>query len=81
MANTHGLAGEIAVGLLVSRRRRVRSPCYTIHVLQQPVYPRADDIRRADTHEDVDFETLAVEDIDDVSVQVFHSMSEDQALE
>jgi len=83
MANTHGLAGEIAVGLLVSAAVGfVVRFGYTIHVLQQPVYPRADDdIRRADTHEDVDFETLAVEDIDDVSVQVFHSMSEDQALE
>ncbi|MFB1065674.1 twin-arginine translocase subunit TatC [Natrinema sp. H-ect4] len=82
MANTHGLAGEIAVGLLVSAAVGfVVLLGYTIHVLQQPVYPRADDIRRADTHEDVDFETLAVEDIDDVSVQVFHSMSEDQALE
>ncbi|WP_226039728.1 twin-arginine translocase subunit TatC [Natrinema sp. DC36] len=82
MANAHGLAGEVAVGLLVAAAVGfVVLFGYTIHVLQQPVYPRSDDIQRADTHEDVDFETLAVEDIDDVSVQVFHSMSEDQALE
>ncbi|MFC6766717.1 twin-arginine translocase subunit TatC [Natrinema soli] len=82
MASTHGLAGEVAVGLLIAAAVGfVILLGYTIHVLQQPVYPREDDIRRADTHEDVDFETLAVEDIDDVSVQVFHSMSEDQALE
>ncbi|QLK24441.1 twin-arginine translocase subunit TatC [Natrinema zhouii] len=81
-ANTHGLAGEVAVGLLIAAAVGfVILLGYTIHVLQQPVYPREDDIRRADTHEDVDFETLAVEDIDDVSVQVFRSMSEDQALE
>ncbi|RZH68748.1 twin-arginine translocase subunit TatC [Natrinema altunense] len=82
MAIEHGLLGEIWVGLIVAAGVGfVVLLGYTIHVLQQPVYPRQDDIRRADTHEDVDFETLAVEDIEDVSTQVFRTMSEEQALE
>ncbi|MFD1565161.1 twin-arginine translocase subunit TatC [Haloarchaeobius amylolyticus] len=82
MANTHGLAGDVAVGVIVAAVVGfVVLLGYTIRVLQGPVYPREDDIRRADTHEDVDFETLAAEDIDDVPTQVFLSMSEDQALE
>lgn len=82
MAIEHGHLGEIAVGLVVAAAIGfVVLLAYTIHVLQQPVYPRPDDIRRADSHEDVDFETLAVEDIEDVSTQVFRTMSEDQALE
>ncbi|ELY79548.1 twin-arginine translocase subunit TatC [Natrinema gari] len=82
MAIEHGLLGEIGVGLVVAAGVGfVVLLGYTIHVLQQPVYPRQDDIRRASTHEDVDFETLAVEDIEDVSTQVFRTMSEDQALE
>ncbi|ELY65690.1 twin-arginine translocase subunit TatC [Natrinema versiforme] len=82
MAIEHGLLGEIAVGLVIAAAVGfVVLLGYTIHVLQQPVYPRPDDIRRADSHEDVDFETLAVEDIEDVSTQVFQTMSEDQALE
>ncbi|ELY78542.1 twin-arginine translocase subunit TatC [Natrinema pallidum] len=82
MVIEHGLLGEIGVGLVVAAGVGfVVLLGYTIHVLQQPVYPRQDDIRRADSHEDVDFETLAVEDIEDVSTQVFRTMSEDQALE
>jgi len=82
MANTHGLAGDVAVGVIVAAVAGfVILLGYTIRVLQGPVYPREDDIRRADTHEDVDFETLGAEDIDDVSTQVFLSMSEEQALE
>ncbi len=81
-ADTHGLAGAIAVGTIVSLVAGfVVLLGYTIRVLQGPVYPREDDIQRADTHEDVDWETLEAEDIDDVSTQVFLSMSEDQALE
>ncbi|SEQ72217.1 twin-arginine translocase subunit TatC [Natrinema salaciae] len=81
-ANANGLFGEITVGLIVSAAAGfVVLLGYTIYVLQQPVYPRQDDIRRADTHEDVDFETLDVEDIDDVSTTVFRSMSEEDALE
>ncbi|QCS40942.1 twin-arginine translocase subunit TatC [Natrinema versiforme] len=82
VAIEHGLLGEIAVGLLVAAVVGfVVLLGYTIHVLQQPVYPRPGDIRRADSHEDVDFETLASEDITDLSTQVFRTMSEDQALE
>ncbi len=82
MATANGLAGDVAVGLVVAAAGGfVVLLGYTIYVLQQPVYPRPDDIRRADTHEDVDFETLSTEDIGDVSAQVFRTMSEDQALE
>ncbi|QLG49927.1 twin-arginine translocase subunit TatC [Natrinema halophilum] len=82
MANEHGVLGAVAVGLVVAGVVGfIVLLAYTIRVLQLPVYPKADDIRRADTHEDVDFETLDVEDIDDVSAQVFLSMSEEQALE
>ncbi|RZV11895.1 sec-independent protein translocase protein TatC [Natrinema hispanicum] len=81
-ANTHGLAGDIAVGVTVAAAIGfVVLLGYTIRVLQGPVYPREDDIRRADTHEDVDFETLAAEDIADIPTPVFQTMSEDQALE
>ncbi|WP_226482048.1 twin-arginine translocase subunit TatC [Natrinema amylolyticum] len=82
IAIEHGLLGEVAVGLFVAAAVGfVVLLGYTIHVLQQPVYPRQDDIRRADTHEDVDFETLTVDDVEDVSTQVFQTMSEEQALD
>ncbi|OAQ52972.1 preprotein translocase subunit TatC [Natrinema mahii] len=82
MATANGLAGEAAVGVVVAAGVGFLVLLgYTIYVLQQPVYPRPDDIRRADSHEDVDFETLSTEDIADVSAQVFRTMSEDQALE
>ncbi|SEW27472.1 twin-arginine translocase subunit TatC [Natrinema salifodinae] len=82
MAIEHGLAGEIAVGLVVALVVGfVALLGYTIHVLQQPVYPREGDIRRADSPEDIDFETLEAEDIADVPTQVFQRMSEDQALD
>ncbi|WP_254532040.1 twin-arginine translocase subunit TatC [Natrinema gelatinilyticum] len=82
MANEYGLAGAVAVGLVVAAVIGVVSLlAYTIRVLQLPVYPKADDIRRADSHEDVDFEALDAEDIEDVSAQVFLTMSEEQALE
>ena len=81
-ADTHGLAGEIAVGIIVSLVAGfVVLLGYTVRVLQSPVYPRADDVQRADSHEDIDWETLEADDIDEVSTQVFLSMSEDQALE
>jgi sec-independent protein translocase protein TatC len=82
MATANGLAGDAAVGVVVAAGVGfVVLLGYTIHVLQQPVYPRPDDIRRADSHEDVDFGTLGAEDVADVSAQVFRTMSEDQALE
>ncbi|OLZ42501.1 translocase [Natrinema saccharevitans] len=82
MATANGLAGDAAVGLVVAGGVGFLVLLgYTIYVLQQPVYPRPDDIRRADSHEDVDFETLSTEDVADVSTQVFRTMSEDQALE
>ncbi|MFA9416263.1 twin-arginine translocase subunit TatC [Natrinema sp. HArc-T2] len=81
-ANTHGLAGDVAVGVIIAAAVGfVVLLGYTIRVLQGPVYPREDDIRRADTHEDIDFETLAAEDIADIPTPVFQNMSEDQALE
>ncbi|WP_254521585.1 twin-arginine translocase subunit TatC [Natrinema caseinilyticum] len=82
MANEYGLAGAVAVGLVVAAIIAVVALlAYTIRVLQLPVYPKVDDIRRADSHQDVDFEALDVEDIEDVSAQVFLTMSEEQALE
>ncbi|WP_408956740.1 twin-arginine translocase subunit TatC [Natrinema sp. 74] len=81
-ADTHGLLGAVAVGIIVSLVGGfVVLLGYTVRVLRGPVYPREDDIQRADTHEDVDFETLGADDIADVPTQVFLSMSEDQALE
>jgi len=81
-ANTHGLAGDVAVGVIVAAVVGfVVLLGYTIRVLRGPVFPREDDIRRADTHEDVDFETLGAEDIADIPTAVFQKMSEDQALE
>ncbi|MDF9747246.1 twin-arginine translocase subunit TatC [Natrinema salsiterrestre] len=78
----HGLLGEVAVGLLLAAAvGALVLLAYTIYVLQEPVYPRPDDIRRADSHEDVDFDTLEVDDIEDLSAQVFRTMSEEQALE
>ncbi|PCR92263.1 twin-arginine translocase subunit TatC [Natrinema ejinorense] len=78
----HGHLGELAVGLVVAAVVGFLVLLgYTIYVLQQPVYPREDDVRRADSHDDIDFETLEAEDIEDVSTQVFRTMSEEQALE
>ncbi|AGB39607.1 twin-arginine translocase subunit TatC [Natronococcus occultus] len=54
---------------------------YTIKVLQEPVYPREDDIRAAQTADDVDFETLTADDIEDVPAPVFLNMEEEEALE
>jgi sec-independent protein translocase protein TatC len=77
-----GLLGDVAVGLILAAGIGFLVLLgYTIYVLQQPVYPRPDDIRRADTHEDVDFDTLEADDIEGLSTQVFQTMSEEQALE
>ncbi|QFU82020.1 twin-arginine translocase subunit TatC [Natronorubrum aibiense] len=82
IAVEHGLLGDAAVGLLVAAGVGfLVLVVYTIKVLRAPVYPREDDIRRADDPEDVDFETLAAEDIADVPAQVFLAMDEDEALD
>ncbi|MGQ3412941.1 twin-arginine translocase subunit TatC [Natrinema sp. LN54] len=81
-AAEHGLFGDIVVGLGVALGIGLLVLfAYTVKVLQSPVYPRQDDIRRADDPTDVDFETLSAEDIGDVPAQVFQRMSEDDALE
>ncbi len=82
MAIEYGLAGEIAVGLLIGLGVGFLILIgYTLSVLRSPVYPRAGDIRNADSPDDIDFETLEADDIEDVSAQVFLEMNEDQALD
>ncbi|EMA37829.1 twin-arginine translocase subunit TatC [Halobiforma nitratireducens] len=82
IAVEYGLAGDAAVGLIIALSVGFLVLLgYTIKVLQAPVYPREDDIRNADDPDDVDFETLEAEDIEDVPAQVFLAMSEDDALE
>ncbi|WP_440772186.1 twin-arginine translocase subunit TatC [Natronorubrum sp. DTA28] len=82
MAAEYGLLGDAAVGGIgaVSIGFLVLVG-YTIKVLQGPVYPREGDIRGAEDHEDIDFETLAAEDIEEVPTQVFLAMDEETALE
>ncbi|SDR27336.1 twin-arginine translocase subunit TatC [Natronobacterium texcoconense] len=82
LALEYGLLGEVAVGLTAAVLVGfLVLLAYTLKVLQGPIYPREGDIRNADDPEDVDFETLAAEDIEDVPAQVFLAMSEDDALE
>ncbi len=82
MAAEHGLLGEVGVGLVVAATIGfLVLVVYTVKVLQSPVYPHEDDIRAAESHEDVDFETLTATDIEEVPAGVFLSMSEDDALE
>ncbi|TYL39535.1 translocase [Natronococcus pandeyae] len=82
IAAEHGLLGELAVGAIaaVSIGFLVLIG-YALKILQSPVYPREDDIRAADTAEDVDFETLEAPDIEDVPATVFLEMEEEEALE
>ncbi|AGB30085.1 Sec-independent periplasmic protein translocase [Natrinema pellirubrum DSM 15624] len=81
-AAENGLFGDVAVGAAIALVVGVLVLfAYTVKVLQSPVYPRQDDIRRADDPSDVDFETLDVDDIADVPTQVFQRMSEDDALD
>ncbi len=78
----YGLLGEVAVGAIVAAAVGVLLLVgYTVKVLQSPVYPREDDIRSAEDPDDVDFETLAADDIADVPAPVFLAMDEEAALE
>ncbi|WP_121743998.1 twin-arginine translocase subunit TatC [Natronorubrum halophilum] len=82
IAIEHGLLGDAAVGLLVAAGVGFFILIgYTIKVLQSPVYPREDDIRNADDPDEVDFETLTAEDVEDVPTQVFLAMDEEEALD
>ncbi|RQG94043.1 twin-arginine translocase subunit TatC [Natrarchaeobius chitinivorans] len=82
IAIEYGLLGDVAVGLAIAAGvGLVILFGYTARVLQAPVYPREDDLRRADDPDDVDFETLAADDIEDVPTQVFLAMEEEEALE
>ncbi|WP_247003246.1 twin-arginine translocase subunit TatC [Halosolutus gelatinilyticus] len=82
IAVEHGLLGEIAVGLIVALLvGLVVLLGYTLRVLQRPVYPREGDIRTADDPDDVDFETLEADDVEDVPTAVFLNMGEEEALE
>ncbi|SIR91347.1 twin-arginine translocase subunit TatC [Natronorubrum thiooxidans] len=82
MAAEYGLLGDAAVGLLVAAGVGfIILVGYTIKVLQAPVYPREDDIRTADDPDDVDFDTLTAADIEDVPIQVFRTMDEEEALD
>ncbi|RKD93598.1 twin-arginine translocase subunit TatC [Halopiger aswanensis] len=78
----YGLLGDAVAGLVIAAVvGLIVLIGYTIKVLQSPVYPREDDIRTADDPDEVDFETLAAEDIAEVPAQVFLSMEEEEALE
>ncbi|MDQ2050805.1 twin-arginine translocase subunit TatC [Natronolimnohabitans sp. A-GB9] len=82
IAAEYGLLGDAAVGVIVGLTVGfLVLVVYTIRVLQAPVYPREGDIRSAEDPDDVDFDTLAAEDISEVPAQVFLAMEEDDALE
>ncbi|ADB59068.1 Sec-independent periplasmic protein translocase [Haloterrigena turkmenica DSM 5511] len=81
-AAEHGLLGDVAVGAAVAAAVGfLVLLVYTIRVLQAPVYPREGDLRNADDPEDVDFETLSAEDIEEIPATVFLSMEEEDALD
>lgn len=78
----HGALGLVAIGAITAAAvGGLVLVGYTIKVLQSPVYPREDDIRSAETADDVDFETLEAEDIEEVPATVFLAMEEEEALE
>ena len=78
----YGLLGDLAAGAAIAAGVGFLLLIgYTIKVLQGPVYPRQDDLRTADDPDDIDFETLAAEDIEEVPATVFLSMDEEEALE
>ena len=82
IALEYGLLGEVAVGAVVALTVGALAVLVlTVKVLRGPVYPREGDIRSAEDPDDVDFETLAADDVADVPAPVFLSMDEDQALE
>ena len=78
----YGLLGDLAAGAAIAAGVGLLLLMgYTVKVLQGPVYPREDDLRTADDPDDIDFETLAAEDIEEVPATVFLSMDEEEALE
>ncbi|RQG92900.1 translocase [Natrarchaeobius halalkaliphilus] len=82
VALEYGLVGDVAVGLVIAIGvALVVLFGYTISVLQAPVYPREDDIRHADDPDDVDFETLTADDVEDIPSAVFLAMDEETALD
>ncbi|WP_265109290.1 twin-arginine translocase subunit TatC [Halosolutus halophilus] len=82
IAVEYGLLGDAAVGAIVAAVVGFLVIVgYTVKVLQSPVYPREGDIRSADDPDDVDFETLAADDVEEVPAQVFLAMEEEEALE
>ncbi|MFC4540626.1 twin-arginine translocase subunit TatC [Halosolutus amylolyticus] len=82
IAAQHGLLGDAAVGAIVAAAVGFLVLIgYTLKVLQSPVYPREGDLRSADDPDDVDFETLAADDVAEVPAQVFLAMEEEEALE
>ncbi|ELY88356.1 twin-arginine translocase subunit TatC [Natrialba taiwanensis] len=82
LAAEHGLLGDAAVGLTIAAGVGVLILfAYTIKVLQAPIYPREGAIRTAESPDDVDFEMLTAEDVEEVPASVFLQMKEEQALE
>ncbi|TYT63198.1 twin-arginine translocase subunit TatC [Natrialba swarupiae] len=82
VAIEYGLLGDVAVGVAIAAGVGLLILLgYTVRVLQAPVYPREDDIRSADDPNDVDFETLAADDVEEVPAPVFLAMEEEEALE
>ncbi|AXR76475.1 twin-arginine translocase subunit TatC [Natrarchaeobaculum sulfurireducens] len=82
IALEYGVLGDAAAGLIVAAVVGfVVLVGYTAKVLRSPVYPREDDIRTAEAPDDIDFETLAADDIEDVPAPVFLAMDEEEALE
>ncbi len=82
IAAEYGALGDVAVGAIIAIAVGLLLLIgYTAKVLRSPVYPREGDIRAAEDPEDVDFETLAVENIEEVPAQVFLEMEEEQALD
>ncbi|THE62719.1 translocase [Salinadaptatus halalkaliphilus] len=82
IALEHGLLGEAAIGSLAALVVGFGLVLvYTLVVLQGPVYPREGDIRNAEGPDDVDFDMLAADDIEEIPAPVFLEMDEETALE
>jgi sec-independent protein translocase protein TatC len=78
----YGLLGLLAIAVIVATTvGLLLLTLYVVKILQSPVYPREDDIRTAQTADDVDFETLTADDISDVPAPVFLAMEEEEALD
>ncbi|SEH13351.1 sec-independent protein translocase protein TatC [Natronorubrum sediminis] len=81
-AAEYGVFGDVAAGVVVALTLAVVGlMVYTVRVLQAPVYPREGDIRAAEDPDDIDFDTIATNDIEEIPTQVFLAMDEEQALE